>query len=112
MFDFSEIYKSLDALPERLEKSLNKYGKTVSKQLEAEAKKNRKWIDRTGHARQRLQGGSELRPGKLIIYLQHGVDYGIYLEFAHEKKYAIVYPTLRREAPEAMNGLRGVLNKK
>ncbi len=111
MFDFSEIYRNLDALPERLEKSLEKYGQTSSKQLEAEAKKNRKWIDRTGQARQRLLGGSELKPGKLIIYLQHGVDYGVYLEFAHEKKYAIVFPTLRRQAPEIMNGLRGVMNK-
>lgn len=111
MFDFSEIYKSLDVLPGRLGESLKKYGETASKQLEAEAKKNRKWIDRTGQARQRLQGGSELRPGKLVIYLQHGVDYGIYLELANEKKYAIVYPTLRREAPGIMNGLRGVMNK-
>jgi len=111
VFDFSEIYKSLDALPDRLETALQKYGDTTARQLEAEAKKNRKWIDRTAHARQRLQGGSELRPGKLIIYLQHGVDYGVYLEFAHEKKYAIVYPTLRREAPRVMNGLRGVMNK-
>lgn len=111
MFDFSEIYKSLDALPERLEKSLETYGQTTSKQIEAAAKKNRKWIDRTGQARQRLQGGSELRPGKLIIFLQHGVDYGIYLELANEKKYAIIYPTLRHEAPEVMNGLRGVMNK-
>ncbi len=111
MFDFTELSRNLNMLPDRLEMALKKYGDTTARQLEAEAKKNRKWIDRTAHARQRLQGGSELRPRKLIIYLQHGVDYGVYLEFAHEKKYAIVYPTLRREAPRVMNGLRGVMNK-
>ena len=63
-------------------------------QLEGYAKTYAPWTDRTGHARQSLHGGVESSGGELVLYLSHGVEYGIWLELAHGGNYAIVRPTV------------------
>ncbi len=63
-------------------------------QLEGYAKTHAPWTDRTGHARQSLHGGVESSDDKLVLYLSHGVEYGIWLEIAHGGNYAIVRPTV------------------
>lgn len=54
------------------------------------ARENRKWTDRTGAARQRLIGGAATTGSGYRIYLAHGVDYGIWLELANEKRFSII----------------------
>ncbi|MBO8169344.1 MAG: hypothetical protein H0Z35_09205 [Thermoanaerobacteraceae bacterium] len=63
-------------------------------QLEGYAKQHAPWTDRTGHARQGLHAGVEDRGDEFVLYLSHGVEYGIWLEMAHNGKYAIVGPTV------------------
>jgi hypothetical protein len=63
-------------------------------QLQNSARENRKWTDRTGHARQRLTGYVGKIPEGYRITLAHGVDYGIWLELAHEKRFAIIPRTI------------------
>jgi len=63
-------------------------------QLEGYAKVHAPWTDRTGHARQGLHGGVDIRGEQLVLYLSHGVEYGIWLELKNEGKYAIVRPTV------------------
>jgi hypothetical protein len=43
--------------------------------------------------------------------LAHGVDYGICLELAHEKKNAIIAPTINKFAPEVVEDLRGIMGE-
>lgn len=111
MFDMTQLKNSLAALPDRVQKAVVGYGGTVAADMERKAKENRPWNDRTGQARQRLSGRCATIPTGVRISLSHGVNYGIYLEFAHEKRFAIIYPTLRKNAPEAMSGLRGLFQK-
>lgn len=110
MFDFSEIERNILDIPEKTMKAVEKYGETVGKDMERHAKENRPWQDRTGNARQRLHSYTE-RPekNKINIVLSHGVDYGYELEYGHEKRYAIIYPTLHRYAKKVMHGLRNLL---
>lgn len=63
--------------------------------IEAEAKANAEWTDRTGNARQGLTGFvDDVSQTMVIIYLAHRMDYGVYLELAHQARYAIIMPTL------------------
>lgn len=62
--------------------------------MERYAKFNAPWTDRTGHARQSLHGGVDIRGDQQVLYLSHGVEYGIWLELAHGGNYAIVRPTV------------------
>ena len=111
MFDLSEIRRNLTALPDRVEKAVMQYGRTSAVKLESKAKEDRPWTDRTAHARQRLHGSCSRIDTGIRISLAHGVDYGVYLELANEKMYAIIYPTLQREAPQIMSGLQGLFNR-
>ena len=67
--------------------------------MEGYAKSHAPWTDRTGHARQSLHGGVDVRDDQLVLYLSHGVEYGIWLELAHGGNYAIVRPTADTHLP-------------
>ena len=111
MIDFSELYESLEKLPDRLEKAVMDYGKTSAQKLRTLAVKNRPWTDHTAQARQRRHGEVERYDTGIRMILAHGVEYGVYLEFAHEKRYAVIYPILQREAGNVMQGLRNLFER-
>ena len=56
MFDLDEMYRELGRMPQRAEKALVAYGKTVAADLQREAQEDRPWTDMTAHARQRMKG--------------------------------------------------------
>ena len=62
--------------------------------LRDSAQENRRWTDRTGQARQRLNGYVGKIAEGYRITLAHGVDYGLWLELANEKKYSIIPQTI------------------
>ena len=67
--------------------------------MEDYAKTHAPWTDRTSHARQSLHGGVDVRGDQQVLYLSHGVEYGIWLELAHGGNYAIVGPTVDVHLP-------------
>lgn len=80
------------------------YADTAAKKMEAEAKSKAKWIDRTSNARNSIQGSFGWKGNHCVITLSGNMDYSAYLELAHEKKYAIIVPTIQRNAPEIIKG--------
>ena len=112
MFDMKEMKRNLGQMPTQVEKKLMKYGETAAASLQGEAQKNKPWKNRTGHARQRIKGYCVRTENGIRIYLAHGVAYGVYLEFAHEKRYAVIYPTLRRKGPEIIAAAIKVVSMK
>ena len=54
---------------------------------------------------------SQPSPTIVRITLAHGVDYGIWLELAHEKNYAIIAPTVREEGPRIVSDLDNLMSK-
>ena len=109
--DTSSLDAGMTAFPVKMAAALKIYGETVSKKLEAQAKLNRPWTDRTNRARLGLTGSSDIESDGLHIVLAHTVDYGVYLELAHEMRYAIVAPTVKKEANDVKNGLARFLDK-
>ena len=67
-----------------------------SQRMEKYAKENRPWKDQTGNARQRLKGSWEKDSDGYKIKIAHGVEYGVWLEFARERRYAILMPTVEK----------------
>ena len=90
--------------------AMQMYCETAASDLEGYMKENRPWTDRTGQARQRLTSYVERTPTGFRIVVAHGVDYGIWLELAHEKRYAILEPTIRLKGPEVIRGFRGLVD--
>ena len=103
------LIKNMAELDVKTKTAVGLYGDTVAKKLEASAKANRPWSDRTGRARQSLSGDSEWIGNKVRVSLGHGVDYGVWLELCNEGKYSIIIPTINKEAPHIMKGLSKIL---
>ena len=79
-------------------------------QMEAYAKQNREWTDRTSNARQGLHTQiDDQRPRYIRIYLSHGVVYGEDLETVSSGAFAILMPTINHFAPKIMKKIRDFL---
>lgn len=80
--------------------------------LQERMKAERPWTDRTGAARQRLTARAYVQDDHTFaIELAQGVDYGIYLELAHEKKYAIIMPTIHLYSNEVLQGIASAVSQ-
>ena len=89
--------------------ALELFARTEGLRLEAEAKKKAPWTDRTANARNSIQGGAGWRQRKLVITLSGNMEYSVWLELANEKRYAILYPTIKRNAPEILRAYKKVI---
>ena len=72
----------------------------LAERIEAYAKTNAPWTDRTGDARSGLKTteDSNRETGKYVINLGYSVDYGFYLENSNGGQFAIVRPAMQRFA--------------
>ncbi len=97
----------------------NKFDAAVSvlcdngaQKMEGYAKQNRKWHDRTGNARGRLKGSWSKEGNRYKIQIAHGVNYGVYLEFKNERRYAILMPTVEKVGyGEILPAFKNLVNK-
>lgn len=110
--DISQLNSSMGSLSPKLTSALLMYMSTKSAQIQAKMKMKRPWTDRTGMAKMMLSAKPN-HPNEFTfqIILAHGVDYGIWLELANEKKYAILMPTINEEGPKMVSGLTNFLDK-
>lgn len=109
--DATQLIKGLESFGTKGQAAFRMYAETTAKDFESYAKEHRPWTDRTGRARQGLSGYVESTPTGYRIYLAHTVDYGIWLEMAHEKKYAILEPTVRLKGPKAIKGMAHLIDR-
>ena len=74
--------------------------------LEAAAKANAPWTDRTSAARQGLTGLAVKAATGVTIYLFGSVDYQIYLELKHAGRYAVIMRTMEEQYGAIMGAAR------
>ena len=104
------LFENVSDLSEQLIAGIELYINSAASQLQGEMKKDAPWTDRTGEARRRLTATTSKEQNYVyVITLAHGVNYGVYLELAHEKKYAIIQPTILKEAPKIFADLKHIL---
>lgn len=97
------VWRGLDVIAN----NINRRGTTLNKsrrdamerlaqQMEAWARTNATWSDRTGDARRKLQGIAIHNEGAQTstAYISHGVDYGFWLETMKSGEFAIIMPTI------------------
>lgn len=109
--DSSDLEKGLIEYKEQVRLGLRVYGETVAKDFESYAKENRPWTDRTSNARQGLTGYCNDTEKGVEVCIAHTVEYGPFLEYAHEKRFAILEPTVRLKSAEVLEGLRSMFAK-
>lgn len=111
-FAGSQLNKGLSNMSVKLGAAVLMLLNTHAEKIEYKMKANRPWTDRTGMAKATLST-SVSRPSNNLfrITLAHGVDYGIWLELAHGKNWAIIAPTLNEEGPRVIESLNGLMSK-
>lgn len=112
----SEVLGALNDLDRKL--TSKEYGglqmlmQTAASKMESWAKENAPWTDRTGAARQRLHGEAYWEDSKIVVAaIMHQVDYGVYLELAHQRKYAILERTLEEHKDEIQDAVATLLTR-
>lgn len=76
----------------------------AAKLIEAYAKANAPWADRTGAARAGLTTQVYSQGDEVILELAHSVDYGQWLELIQDGRFAVIMPTLEKLGPAAARG--------
>lgn len=111
-YDSSALKKNLDKMSVKLGAVVLMYASTKASELQFEMKLKRPWTDRTGMAKALLSAKvSQPNKNTIRITLAHGVSYGIWLELAHGKNYAIIAPTIREQGPRVVEDLNNLMSK-
>lgn len=92
--NISDIAGKLENMGNRADAAVRVLAEQGALRMRGYAQSNARWTDRTGSARQRLNAFVSATSYGYRITLAHGVDYGIWLELAHEKKYSIIPETI------------------
>lgn len=101
---------NLSEMPSKVKAGVLKVMQEEGKKLEDYMKLNRPWTDRTGNARDGLRANVNYYGGDYVsIVLSHGVYYGVYLEYAMEKRFAIINPTLLSQGPNVIRAFDGAM---
>lgn len=74
------------------------------------ARREARWINRTGNARAGLNAGNFWQsPEVMIIFLAHAVSYGVYLELCNDGAYAILEEAINVHREEIYNNLKRII---
>lgn len=75
------------------------------------AKTNYRWQPRTGYAHGSIHGGFFWEsPTVLKAYVAHSAEYGIYLELANDRHYAILEEAISEVQDSWFNGIKKVMD--
>lgn len=108
-FDPSRVLGNMAAIKQRSMYAAEKVAENGAAKLEAEAKRDASWTDRTGLARQTIRGVSGWDGGKLKCGITGNMSYSPYLEFTHEGRDAVLFPTVERNRGGIMEQYRKVV---
>lgn len=95
-----EVLGNLDDWAKRMQSESVALAQSWAGTLEAKAKSDAPWTDRTSHARNGLFGTVEEKENEILLHLSHTMEYGVFLELANEGRFAILQPTIDAHAAE------------
>jgi hypothetical protein len=75
------------------------YAEYKAAEIENKMKIEAPWTDRTGNARNSIYSVAQIEGNNVVIYSGIGIEYGKWLEIAHEKRFSIVKPTIDAITP-------------
>lgn len=104
--DISEFNSRSAEFQAKFKASMPIVMRSVASQIKAYAKANAPWTDRTGNARQGLQYRTNISDSEIEIVLYHTMEYGFWLELAHQRRYKILEQSIQAKAPELVDAIR------
>lgn len=108
---FDDLVQGLTGFDSKAQAAISLYVDTAALTLQDYMRAHAPWTNRTGQARQRLTAKGQKVADGWRIMLAHGVNYGVFLELAHEKRFAIIQPTIQAKGPEVMKGFENLIGR-
>lgn len=109
-WDLSSFRTSVEMYRTRFQTALFILCETVAIKMENYAKEQAIWQDRTGNARQRLQGEARwVGISEIEIAVSHHMDYGYWLELAHQREYAILEEAIEENQDELFRAIKRLI---
>lgn len=100
--DFRKVKK-------QFEEELIAKGTAMALDLQTEAVEGAPWNDITGNARNSIRGSAGWQGLTFLIVLSGNMDYSVWLELAHEKRYAILKPTIDKNRDALEKSVRAII---
>lgn len=110
-FNVEGLLNGLNNLDKKASVATRIYAETAKQKLVDESKENAPWTDRTGLSRQTIDGEVDHSTTRTRIEIRGNTPQFKYLELCHEKKYAILWPTIKKNAQAIKNGWAKVVMK-
>lgn len=110
-FDIEGVINGLSKFDIKSKVAIGLYADTAGKKLEAKAKANAPWTDRTGLSRKTIEGGKQWQGDTCNVYVAGNTEQMPYLELAHDKKYATLKPSVESLSGEILRGMVNLLGK-
>lgn len=111
VWDPSEFVQSCEQYRNKFLTSVLLICEIASTKMEAYAKSNAIWTDRTGNARQKLKGEAAwVSKDQIMIAVSHHMSYGFWLELAHGRKYKILEQSIEDNVEELFRALKRLVS--
>lgn len=111
VYDVDRFVRDCHIYRSKFETAVVTLAEIAATKMEAYAKANRPWTDRTGNARQNLKGSAAwVTKDQVMIVVAHHMDYGFWLELAHQRKYKILEQSIEENAEELFRALRRLVS--
>lgn len=103
-FDVTALAKGLESFDSKISKATELYAKTAGDKMVNSAKSDAKWIDRTGNSRQTIDKNIIPMANGIEIQIRGNTPHFKYLELAHEKRWAVLWPTIQKHSSDVIKG--------
>lgn len=110
-YDDKQLRSNVKRLPAKIDNAISAVVDYNSAYAETYIKTRAPWTDRTGAARTGLTAISNGGGGSYEILMAYSVTYGIWLEIANDRRYAIITPAMRIVGEKLMRDLTGLLDR-
>lgn len=111
-WDMKEFEESITFIQTRFQTSILILCEVAAAKMEEYAKDEAIWIDRTSNARQKLIGQAYyVTMDQVQIAVSHQMDYGIWLELAHGRDYAILETAIEENIDELLNSIKRLIGR-
>ena len=113
IFDADELVGFIKALQTRTQEQILAGGAPMAEKMEAQAKRDAPWIDRTGKARATLAGINTFdeKGETYCIGVCGNQPYSPELEYNYNRRYAILMPVLRKYQNDLLDNIRNIISR-
>lgn len=102
--DASGLFKGLAEMELKIQQGTRLYAETAGTKMINDAKSNAPWTDRTGNSRQTMDTEVISKVRSMEIRLRGNTPNFKYLELCHEKRNAILWPTIQKWSGQVLSG--------